>query len=139
MPIFHIDLLDDGAPSDPALAKHLADGLGRLLGAQAGHVWVRITRCAPSDYAENGEGAVPRWAFVRVILRTLPPEIPPPGTKTIPPSEALAGRAHAIASLVAQHTGRALEDVHVYFDPPATGRIAFGGVLVGTYAEGGGD
>lgn len=140
MPIFHLDLLDDGGPRDAALPKKLADDFGRLFGAEAGHVWVRVTYCPPSEYAENGDGAIPRWAFVRVILRTLPPEVPPPaGRKTIPASEALAGRAHAIASIVSQHTGRALDDVHVYFDPPAIGRIAFGGVLVGTYSDGGGD
>lgn len=132
MPIFHIDLLDDGAP-DAALPKKLADALGTLLAADPGHVWVRVSRCPRSDYAENGDGPVPRWAFVRVILRSLPPEIPPPGLKSIPTSEALTGRAHAIARLVAEHTGRALEDVHVYFDPPAAGRIAFGGALVPTY------
>lgn len=132
MPIFHIDLLDEGPP-DAALPKKLANALGALLGADPGHVWVRLSRCAPSDYAENGDGPVGRWAFVRVILRTLPPEIPPPGIKTIPASEALAGRAHAIATLVALHTGRALEDVHVYFDPPAAGRIAFGGHFVPTF------
>ncbi len=133
MPIFHIDLLDDGAPPDAALPKKLADALGALLGAAPGHVWVRVTRCAPADYAENGDAPVPRWAFVRVILRALPPEIPPPGLKTIPASEALAGRAHAIAGLVAAHTGRARADVHVYFEPPAAGRIAFGGELVPSY------
>lgn len=135
MPIFHIDLLDDGAPRDAALPKTLADALGTLLHAEAGHVWVRVTYCPPGEYAENGAGEVPRWAFVRVILRTLPPEVPPPGFKTIPASEALAGRAYAIAELVARQTGRAREDVHVYFDPPAVGRIAFGGELVGSYSE----
>lgn len=133
MPIFHIDLLDDGAPPDPTLPKRLADAFGALLGARPGHVWVRITRCPPEAYAENGSGPVPRWAFVRVILRELPPEIPPPGFKTIPDAEALAGRAYAITNIVAEETGRAAEDVHVYFDPPAAGRIAFGGELVTSY------
>jgi phenylpyruvate tautomerase PptA (4-oxalocrotonate tautomerase family) len=130
MPIFHVELLDDATPPDPALPKRLADALGALLEAHPGHVWVRVSRCPREEYAENGEGPVPRWAFVRVILRALPPEIPPPGAKSIPPDHALAGRAHAIARIVAEHTSRALEDVHVYFDPPAAGRIAFGGTLV---------
>ncbi len=130
MPIFHIDLLDDGVAPDPSLPKQLADAFGALFGAPEGHVWVRVTRCPPDAYAENGTGAVPRWAFVRVILRALPPEIRPAGFKGMPDAEALAGRAYAIAEIVAARTGRALEDVHVYFDPPAAGRIAFGGELV---------
>ncbi len=133
MPIFHIELLDDETAPDPALPKKLADAFGELLAAPSGHVWVRVARCPRDAYAENGEGPVPLWAFVRVILRALPPEIPPPGFKTIPPEEALAGRAHSIARLVAEHTGRALDDVHVYFDAAAAGRIAFGGELVSAH------
>ena len=119
MPIFHVELYDDARP-DPALPKQLADALGALFDAAPGHVWVRTSSCAPDQYAENGGGEVPRWAFVRVILRALPDE------------DALATRAGEIARIVSTHTQRSLEDVHVYFDPPAGGRIAFGGELVRT-------
>ena len=136
MPIFHIEMLEDASPPDPGLPKKLADALGLLLEADHGHAWVRVSRCPRGEYAENGDGPVPPWVFVRVILRALPPEIPPPGHKTIPAAHALAGRALGIARIVSEHTGRELSDVHVYFDPPAAGRIAFGGVLVSAHPMG---
>jgi phenylpyruvate tautomerase PptA (4-oxalocrotonate tautomerase family) len=117
MPIFHVDMQGTSDPP-PGLAKGLADELGALLGSEPGHTWVRITRCDPSHYAENAIDVAPDWVFVRVILRRLPDE------------DALAERALAIASLVARHTGRSREHVHLLFELPPAGRIAFGGELV---------
>jgi phenylpyruvate tautomerase PptA (4-oxalocrotonate tautomerase family) len=117
MPIFHVDLHDTEGPRE-GLARALADDLGRLLETRPGHTWVRLSRCDPRWYAENDVPDAPRWAFVRVILRALPPE------------DELATRATRITEIVARHTGRPVEDVHVIFEPPAAGRIAFGGELV---------
>lgn len=119
MPIFHVELA--GAPP-PDLARTLADELGALMGSPPGHTWVRVLASDLRDYAENQVGGAasepPRTVFVRLILRALPEEA------------ALAERARAIAEVVAEATHRAIDDVHVYFDPAAAGRIAFGGALV---------
>jgi phenylpyruvate tautomerase PptA (4-oxalocrotonate tautomerase family) len=115
MPIFHVEL--SGEPP-PALARRLADELGALMDSAPGHTWVRIVPCDAAHYAENEIEGAPRSVFVRVILRALPEE------------DALAERARAITRVVAAASERAEEDVHVYFDPPAAGRIAFGGELV---------
>lgn len=117
MPIFHVELSGD---PPPALARRLADELGILMDSAPGHTWVRIIPCDPVYYAENETEGVPRSVFVRVILRALPDE------------HALAERARAITRIVAAASGRTEDDVHVYFDPPASGRIAFGGELVRT-------
>ncbi len=127
MPIFHVDVYGSVPET---LARGLAEPLGTLMGSPPGHTWVRTTACPPSHYAENGtpeqasperrapEEQPPAWVFVRVILRALPEE------------DALAERAMAITKIVAEQTGRSVEDVHVLFEPPAAGRIAFGGELV---------
>jgi phenylpyruvate tautomerase PptA (4-oxalocrotonate tautomerase family) len=115
MPIFHIETTR--RPGRAAL-RTLADALGSLFDAPAGHVWVRIVPLDPALVAENLEAAPPGGVFVRVILRALPEE------------PVLAARAKAITRLVAGALGAEEADVHVYFDPPAAGRIAFGGALV---------
>ena len=115
MPIFHIETTR--RPARAAL-RSLADALGELFDAPAGHVWVRIVPLDPALVAENLEGTPSDGALVRVILRALPEEA------------VLAERAKAITRLVAATLGRPEADVHVYFDPPAAGRIAFGGELV---------
>ena len=117
MPIFHVELRSEGEPP-PGLARTLANAFGPLFESPPGHVWVRVSSCPPERYAENGEGEVPDWVFVRVILRALPPE------------DALAARVREITRIVAEASARSPDDVHVYFDPPAAGRIAFGGELV---------
>jgi phenylpyruvate tautomerase PptA (4-oxalocrotonate tautomerase family) len=115
MPIFHIETTR--RPARAAL-RSLADALGALFDAPAGHVWVRIVPLDAALLAENLEAAPPGGAFVRVILRALPEE------------PALAERAKAITRLIAAALSEPESDVHVYFDPPAAGRIAFGGELV---------
>jgi phenylpyruvate tautomerase PptA (4-oxalocrotonate tautomerase family) len=115
MPIFHVETTRRPARTQ---VQNLADELGTLFGAQPGHVWVRIVPVDPALYAENATESPPDAVFVRTILRTLPEE------------PVLAERAKAIARLVAAALGKPEDDVHVYFDPPAAGRIAFGGELV---------
>lgn len=115
MPIFHVETT---RRPGRAQLRSLADELGVLFGAQPGHVWVRIVPVDPALYAENATESPPDSVFVRVILRALPDE------------PVLAQRAEAITRLVAATLSKPEDDVHVYFDPPAAGRIAFGGELV---------
>ena len=117
MPIFHIDT---SLPPPPGAARSLADALGARMGSAPGHTWVQLSRRDPSLYAESQIETPPASAFVRVILRALPEEAE------------LATLARSIAELVAEPLALSVEDVHVYFDPPAAGRIAFGGELVRT-------
>ncbi len=118
MPIFHVDVLTGDRL--PRVAPDLANDLGALMRAEPGHVWVRLSACHPEDYGENAVAAsdVPRWVHVRVILRAVPPE------------PELAELASQITRIVAQRLEREPDNVHVLFEPPAAGRIAFSGELV---------
>jgi len=115
MPIFHVET---SLPAPEGAARKLADALGALTESPPGHVWVRIVPCDPALYAENETDAPPESVWVRMILRALPAE------------SALAALARASSERFAEAFGCPIDDVHVYFDPPAAGRIAFGGELV---------
>jgi phenylpyruvate tautomerase PptA (4-oxalocrotonate tautomerase family) len=122
MPIIDIETVGD-APPDPAgthaAARELADRIGAILGSAPSGTWVRLRHLPRNAYAENG-GEVPpdvRPTFVRVLLARLPER------------NVLRTYAASIASAVAAALGRPAENVHVLFEPPAAGRIAFGGRL----------
>ena len=115
MPILDVDIV--GA-ADLDLAQKIADAAGRVFHTPAGETWVRLR--SPEAYAENG-GTLPegvRPVFVSVL-------------KTQPPAgEALVLEVQALTDAVAHACGRPPENVHVIYEPPALGRIAFGGRLV---------
>ena len=116
MPIIDIELVSDD-PADPLIIQGLADDLGRIFDAAPGKVWIRMRTLPELSYAENGQPA-PHPVFVTVLAGT-----PADG-------EALRRQVEAITSTVARHTRRPAEHVHVLFEPPARGRIAFGGRVV---------
>lgn len=117
MPIVDIELVTGPAES-PAegLAASLADGLGEVFGSAPGRTWVRLRTLPASNYAENHSQA-PRPVFVSLTLGR-PPE-----------GEALRTLVRGVAEAVAKACGRSAEHVHVLLEPPAQGRIAFGGDL----------
>ena len=116
MPIIDIELVSDD-PADPLIMRGLADDLGRVFDAAPGKVWIRMRTLPVLSYAENGQPA-PQPVFVTVLAGT-----PPAG-------EALRTQVEDITSTVARHTRRPAENIHVLYEPPARGRIAFGGRLV---------
>lgn len=101
------------------IAQDLADHLGTALQAEPGHVWVRFERLDRGCYAENHaqleEAGLP--VFVTVLQHDRPV------------GDALQAQSLALARAVARVTGRPTERVHLLFDPPGAGRVAFGGVL----------
>lgn len=120
MPIIDVELVIAGSGEIAAgLASSLADQLGQLLGAQPGHVWVRVRSLAADRYAENASalGAEELPVFVSVLHAGRPE------------ASVLAAEAAGIARVVAAVTARPPDRVHVEYQPPAAGRIAFGGVL----------
>jgi phenylpyruvate tautomerase PptA (4-oxalocrotonate tautomerase family) len=115
MPILHLET----ARSIPRGAlRPLADALGAVFAVPPGHVWVRVVPCDPSLYAENGVEEPAPHVFARLMLRRHPDEA---GLSTL---------AARLTDLLATHLGAPREDVHLYFEPPVAGRIAFGGELV---------
>jgi phenylpyruvate tautomerase PptA (4-oxalocrotonate tautomerase family) len=120
MPIFEIEIVTRrGETLRDALAADLADGLGAVLDAAPGSVWVRLAAVDALRYAENGMGAEhPFPVFVKL-------------TASAPPEGAhLENRVAQITQVVSRLAGRPADNVHVLVDAAAKGRIAFGGKLV---------
>jgi phenylpyruvate tautomerase PptA (4-oxalocrotonate tautomerase family) len=121
MPILDIEIVvPTGDELDDTLAASLADVASEVFGSVAGQTWVRL-RALPSDrYAENGggppEGVLP--VFVTVLLAD-----PPQG-------EELRLQIHRLTLAIAKVCERAPENVHLFYQTPARGRVAFGGKLV---------
>jgi phenylpyruvate tautomerase PptA (4-oxalocrotonate tautomerase family) len=121
MPILDIEMVVAPGETVPAgTARTIADATGTVFGADAGTVWVKIRTLPGADYAENGVGAAdnPAPVFVRVLKRNLPE----PG--------ALRVEAARLAEAIAKVCGRPVENVHILYEPPGAGRVAFGGELV---------
>ena len=114
MPIVRIEIVGDARAR---LAQALADRLGDLFQVAPGRVWVSIHRIAVADYAENQTPSPVQPVFVSVLVRRYP-------------ESGLADLAYAIAEVVGALCERPVDHVHVLFEPPAAGRIAFGGRLL---------
>ena len=91
---------------------------------------MRLRVLSRGDYAECG-GPVPaavKPVFVNLLLAKAAPQ------------KARLKEAVALAKAVARACGRAPGNVHIFYDPPAAGRAAFGGELLekknATFAEG---
>lgn len=115
MPIVDIDWAGPLPAQADDLAAVLADAIGDALAQPPGRVWVRLHLI---HHAENGgplAGSPP--VFVRLLHAN-----PPVG-------EALRAEVAAVTAAVAAATGRPRERVHLAYDAPGAGRIAFGGRL----------
>lgn len=120
MPILDITLVQ--APGEPVpanLALRLADAAGDLLHAAPGTVWLTLHLLPATQYAENRvlPSACPHPAIVRVLMAASPDDA------------ARATLAAALAQAMAPLLARPPAQVHVLFEPPAAGRMAFGGQL----------
>ena len=121
MPIVDVELVcQTDAEFSAISARAIADALGRAVGSEAGHTWVRLRFLGGQAYAENevAVDAADLPVFVTVLQAKLP---------AIPE---LAAEVKAITAAVAACVGRSPERVHVQYAPAAAGRQAFGGRLV---------
>ncbi|MEM7247401.1 MAG: hypothetical protein AAF533_18825 [Acidobacteriota bacterium] len=121
MPILDIEIeaeRDDEIAPD--LAERLASVAGRVLETPPGRTWVRVHRLSRCRHAENDE-ELPvdaRPTFVRLLLARWPDEAR---------RSELATR---LTAEVAAACDRPADNLTLIFEPPAAGRIAFGGRLV---------
>ena len=121
MPILDVELvLPAGQAVPPGLAAAIADATAAVFRTPQGQTWVRLYELSQERYSENGGGPEPveQPVFVHVLKAAVPhgPELD---------EEALA-----LATAVARACNRPVENVHVLYEPPAAGRIAFGGKFV---------
>lgn len=120
MPILEIELvLGPHESVQPDLAARFARSAGEVFGGPAGRTWVRLTKLAAADYAEDGPHPEIFPVFVHVIQAARAT------------GEDLRAEAHALAHAIAKDCGRSPEMVHVLYEEGAKGRLVFGGdVLV---------
>jgi hypothetical protein len=119
VPILAVTLVGPLAVAREGLARRIADAAGEALGSRTHGTWVRLSFLDAGDYAENGgppHGVLP--VLVSVLLAD-----PPHG-------DALAAQASRLTAAIAQACGRPVENVHLVYEPPARGRVAFGGDLL---------
>ena len=121
MPIVKVEFVGDGAqPKEPGLASALAEATAPVFGTAPERTWVRLNYIEPGHYAEGGGGPLPGVlpVFVTVLLAELPSK---DRRRTL---------AVELSGAIAELTGRPAENVHIIFEPAATGRVVFGGKLV---------
>jgi phenylpyruvate tautomerase PptA (4-oxalocrotonate tautomerase family) len=119
MPILRVEYVETREWAPPQdLAQRIADAAAAALHAPPQSVWVTVARVARGNYAEN-EGAPPDAAplFVSINKRVLAE------------GPALAEEAAALTRAIATACGRAPGDIHLIYEPPGAGRVAFGGRL----------
>jgi len=126
MPILDIEMIchpGEGVPS--GLSGAFADAAASVFRTPPGHTWVRLHRLSSDCYSENGCAADPgiQPVFVHVRKATLPPE------------PDLRKEVSALAEAIARVCDRPVESVHILYDPPLIGRIAFGGRLLSGDSE----
>lgn len=117
MPIVDIELVvREGEVLADAMASTLADALGEVFGVEPGRLWVRVRTLPDSQYAEN-LSAPPHPVFVTLLLG----EHPRLDLRKL--------QMRQVAEVVGRTCRCPVENVHVLLEPPARGRIAFGGEL----------
>ncbi len=116
MPIVDIEIVGQqpGDPPTERLAERVAAVLSAALGVPQGQLWVKVRKLSASSYAENGPPDQAMPVFVRMLVRTKDPSVWPL-------------RAATIATAVSEATARSRQNIHVIFEPDATGRVFFGG------------
>ncbi len=121
MPILTVELT--GPPLPPAqragLARRIADAAGHALESEPNGTWVRLRELGPDDYAENGDAFEGTPSAIVTVLHA-----------DLEPVAALELEAAALAAAVAEATSRDRTHVHVIYEPPGRGRVAFGGELL---------
>ncbi|MDF1500976.1 MAG: hypothetical protein P1P76_10950 [Anaerolineales bacterium] len=121
MPILDITLvLADELTLAEGTAKQLADAAAAVFQSTPGRTWVKLRTLTADQYAEDDGGPPEDVApvFVSVLKASLDHQ------------GALADEALALTEAIAQILNRPPENVHILYEPPAGGRIAFGGKWV---------
>ena len=121
MPILDIEIVGDPGGSPPELAASLAEAAGQVLASRPMGTWVKLRWLAAERYAENGGG--PSAGVLPVFVSLLEAQNPQ--------GAARVREVRALTEALAQVCGRPAENVHIFYEAPATARVAFGGKLVG--------
>jgi hypothetical protein len=122
MPILDVEVvLGPGEKLPAGLAAAVAFEAGLVFGTPAGGTWVKLYELSAEHYAENDSQAESKPVFVRVMRAHLPTQLE------------LEQEAPKLAAAIARACRRPVESIHVLYQPPIGGRIAFGGELFNPY------
>lgn len=121
MPVLEVSIIGQLPSRDRKdWASRIAEAAGAVFQSGPGSTWVVVHDHPTEDYAENDAGSGDRYSpvFVRVLKRN------------VPPRPELQTEVEALTRAVAQVCERDPAQVHIIYEPPAAGRVAFGGRLV---------
>ena len=119
MPILDVEIVTrEGEVLRPSLAREIASAAAAAIGSSAGSTWVRLHELPAHAYAEDGETGDVAPVFVSVLKARVPSD------------DDLVREVERLTAAVAGACERPRDSVHVLYEPPAHGRIAFGGKLV---------
>ncbi len=119
MPILEIEIvLRPGETIPTALAAELADAAGKLFDSARGGTWVKLGALPAENYAENASPAGVYPVFVTILKAHLPE------------ADAMQVEVTRLTRLIARLCERPVDNVHIFYQPDAVGRVAFGGKLV---------
>jgi hypothetical protein len=93
--------------------------VGRVFGTEPGRTWIRLRELSAARYAEDGGES---GAFFPVFVTVL--------KARLPRGEELEREVRDLAKEIGSACRRSPENVHILYEPPAAGRIAFGGTLL---------
>jgi hypothetical protein len=117
VPIVNIEIIGGEEPT-ASTVQRLADEMGEVFNSGPGRTWIKIRRLSEAGYAENRRpGAARDYAPVFV-------DVARSGR-----SRNQVAEARALAAIVAVLLERDRRHIHVKYEAPLAGRIAFGGEL----------
>ena len=123
MPILEVELIGEvAAETRRGLAERIAQNVAAVLKAETGSVWVRLRFTPASEYGENGPPAGHPHPAQPVFVHI--------NRRAIPAVAILKQEARALAAAIADACHRQKAEVHIVYEPPGKGRVAFGGSLV---------
>lgn len=120
MPILDVEIVvEDATKLDEGLAAKIADMAAGVYGSVPNQVWVKLRPIPIPFYSENGGGPIADSlpVFVSILKVSLI-------------GIDLKAEAIRMTNGIAHLCQRPPENVHVIYEPPATGRVVFGGKLV---------
>ena len=117
MPILEVEIV--GRPEDFAeeLAQRVANAAGEVFATAPGRTWIKLRFLSPACYAENHSVNAPMPIFVSILKFRHAEDAD------------RAAEAMRLTAAVAQTCGRAVEHVHLVYQPEGAGRVSFGGTL----------
>jgi len=121
MPILNVEIVTKENESlNSTLAQEIADIAGEVLNSSPQGTWVKVRSIEPYQYAENGGAAFGTSPVIVSVIKG-----------GLQDRAELESEVQELTARIASICDRRAENVHIIYEPPGAGRVAFGGKLVG--------